>query len=115
MGRTLLPALHIPLHYKEPPSQQLAAFLTLGDAQNYLFILKRMLWLCSRMAIRDFTSYSTGFLKLIPSGKPATASEPGSFRNLSYGKGTTLLFPTASPEEGTTLHTDGYPCAPNHS
>lgn len=61
------------------------------------------------MAIRDFTSYSRGFLKLIPSGKPVTASEPGSFRNLSYGKGTTLLFPMASPGEGTELHTDRHP------
>lgn len=83
-----------------------------GEPQNYLFSLKRMLWLCSKMAIRDFTSYSMGFLKLIPSGKPATASEPGSFRNLSYGKGTTLLFPTASPGEGAELHTDGHPAPP---
>ena len=56
--------------------------LALGHSQagglTHLLSLKRIRWLCSRMAMRALGSYSVGLRKARPSGSPCTASSPGS-------------------------------------
>lgn len=50
---------------------------------THLLSLKRIRWLCSRMAMRALGSYSAGLRKARPSGSPCTASSPGSLSSLS--------------------------------
>lgn len=75
----------------------------LGQGLTHLLSLNRIRWLCSKMAMRALGSYSAGLRKARPSGSPCTASSPGSLSSLSYGKGTTLALPIASPVKKQTV------------
>lgn len=59
-----------------------------------------MRWLCSRIFISVLVSYSQGFLRATPSGSPWATTQPGSFKMASYGTGSRLLLPSASPAHG---------------
>ncbi|TNN66031.1 hypothetical protein EYF80_023787 [Liparis tanakae] len=43
-----------------------------------------MRWLCSRIFISVLVSYSEGFFRATPSGRPWAATQPGSFWSHSY-------------------------------
>lgn len=48
-------------------------------SRSYLLAVKWMRWLCSRIFISVLVSYSEGFFRLTPSGKPWATTQLGSF------------------------------------
>ena len=66
-----------------PGSSHQAPGRSQAGCLTHLLSLKRIRWLCSRMAMRALGSYSAGLRKARPSGSPCTASSPGSRSSLS--------------------------------